>query len=107
MAKNDTLIILNNIPPVERVGTVPKNAQTETAIPIRARMKRKLLKYMLQWCELEKHEVRIMLSKTGINAMASVSGFCMVDSHPLIAVPAFLWFIISAYCIYRRFSAKI
>lgn len=107
MGKNDTLIIRNNIQPIERVGTVRKNAQTETITPILTRMKRKLLKYMLEWCEMEKHEVRIMLSKTGINAMASVSGVCMVDSHPLVSVPAFLWFAISAYCIYRRFSAKI
>ena len=61
---------------------------------------------MLELCEMEKHEVRIMLSKTGINAMASVSGVCMVDSHLLISVPAFLWFIISAYCLYRKFAAK-
>lgn len=107
MAKNDTLIILNNIQPVERVGTVPKNAQTETITPIRTRMKRKLLKYMLEWCELEKHEVRIMLAKTGINAMASVSGVCMVDSHPLIAFPAFIWFVVSTYCLYRKFKENI
>lgn len=106
MAKNDILIILSYIPPVERAETAPKKAQTTTAMPIRTRMKRKLLKYMLEWCEMEKHEVRIMLSKTGINAMASVSGVCMVDSHPLVSVPAFLWFAISAYCLYRKFAAK-
>lgn len=106
MAKNDTLVILSYIPPIEKAETAPKKAQTATTMPIRTRMKRKLLKYMLEWCEMEKHEVRIMLSKTGINAMASVSGVCMVDSHPLVSVPAFAWFIISAYCLYRKFVTK-
>lgn len=107
MAKNDTLVILSYIPPVERAETAAKKDQTATAILIRTRMKRKLLKYMLEWCELEKHEVRIMLSKTGINAMASVSGVCMVESHPLIAVPAFVWFVVSTYCLYRKFKENI
>lgn len=107
MAKNDTLVILSYIPPVERAETASKKAQTVTAIPIRTQMKRKLLKYMLEWCELEKHEIRIMLSKTGINAMASVSGVCMVDSHPLIAFPAFVWFVVSTYCLYKKFKENI
>lgn len=107
MAKNDILIILSYIPPVERAETAQKKDQKATARSIRTRIKRKLLKYMLQWCELEKHEVRIMLSKTGINAMASVSGVCMVDSHPLIAFPAFVWFVVSTYCLYRNFKENI
>lgn len=107
MAKNDTLVILSYIPPVERAETASKKVQTVTAIPIRTQMKRKLLKYMLEWCELEKHEIRIMLSKTGINAMASVSGVCMVDSHPLIAFPAFVWFVVSTYCLYKKFKENI
>lgn len=104
MKKNDTLVILSYIPPAGPVEKAPAKAGKNKSATLATLLKLKLLRFMLDWCEMEKQEVRIMLSKTGVNAMASLSGICMADSHPIIAVPALLWFAASAYCLYRRFK---
>lgn len=92
MAKNDTLIILNYIPPVKESAQINIcEAWGEKLLAWKCRMKKKTLRAALEWCDNDKTLIRVLMSPVGIYGVMSISGICMADSHPLIAVAGILW----------------
>lgn len=101
MAKNNTIVILDYLPPVHKESLHKTDRKASASVRM-ASARRMAFRLLTAYMGLDGYMAKVILSGKGLHATLSTAGLLLTEVHPAAAVTGVAWY---AWAVWRMMTA--